>query len=361
MPYDRMAMTVRVRWRTKMAFASAFGVLAIVTAWNLTRSAALVEAEHAYARGDLAGCVGRALDHLQRQPWSRAAALLAGRSLSRLDYAEAAEAYYERSGVLSLNDLQIRAYGLVRGPHPERAIPVFNAILERSPQNVTALRRMAALYLARNDTDELLKLAERLSKIPSGAIIGATLRAVVHHNQKNRQEAVAAFERVLELDPQLHEMPLPHFLFWGQFADDLMGSGRIDDARRYLKHALETVNNAEFMNKLGHTYSLQGELDDAERCFNQAAEWDPSYYAPHANLAKLALQRRQHDVALRELDKARTLAPWQHSVLYNLASAYRQLGRVDEANRIAALIQQLRERPASSARGPNTPWPRYAL
>ena len=113
-----------------------------VTAWNLTRSSAVTDARRAYLRGDLAVGLARALDHLDRQPWSREASLLAANCLSRLDYSGLAEAYYRRAGHLELNDLQVRAYALARGPHPELAIPAYNEILARSPQNVTAMRRL---------------------------------------------------------------------------------------------------------------------------------------------------------------------------------------------------------------------------
>ena len=156
---------------------------------------------------DLTGCLQHALDHLERRPWSREAALLAARCLSRLDYAEQAEPYYRRAGRLSLNDLQIRAYGLVRGPHPELAIPAFHEILELSPGNLAAMRRLAAVLLAQNDTEQLLKLADRLSHSAGGEVIGSMLRGTVYHNDKNPQQAVAAFERVLQLDPELREMP----------------------------------------------------------------------------------------------------------------------------------------------------------
>ena len=118
---------------------------------------------------------------------------------------------------------------------------MYNEILARSPDNVTAMRRLAAVLLALNKGEELLTLADRLEQISSGAVIGSTLRGVVYHNDKIPQQAVAAFERVLELDPELREMPLPRNLFWTQLADDLVSSGRIDDARRYLTKALSSA------------------------------------------------------------------------------------------------------------------------
>ena len=201
------------RWGSALLFVSILIGLLLVTAWNLTRSDALEEARRAYARVDLVGCLQHALDHLERQPWSREAALLAARCLSRLDYADQAEPYFHRAGRLSLSDLQIRAYGMVRGPHPERAIPAFQEILERSPGNVTAMRRLAAVLLAQKDMPQLLKLADSSTMPPGGEVIGSMLRGVVYHNDKNPQQAVAAFERVLELDPELSEMPASRGMF----------------------------------------------------------------------------------------------------------------------------------------------------
>jgi len=335
--------------------------LLLLTTWNLTRSAGLPEARRAYVRGDLALCLQHALDHLERQPWSNEAALLAARCLSRLDYAGEAEPYFRRAGRLALSDMQIRAYGLVRGPHPERAIPAYKEILASWPDNVTALRRLAAVLLAQNDTGELLNLAERLGRISGGAVLGHTLRGVVHHNDKNPQQAVAAFERVLELDPELREMPLSPRLFWSHLADDLLECGRIQDAGRELSRALAKGADADLMNRLGRVYFLQGSLDDAERCFQQAAEWAPSDCGPHVNLAKLALQRQDRERALKHLSQARVLAPRQFDVLYNLASLYRQLGRAADADRIQEVLKQLRGDATSSARPANSPWPRYAL
>jgi hypothetical protein len=83
------------------------GLLAL-TAWNVTRSEALTQARLFYTRGELPTCLLYALDHLQRRPWSREAALLVARCLSRLDFADAAEPYYKRAGELDLNDLQTR-------------------------------------------------------------------------------------------------------------------------------------------------------------------------------------------------------------------------------------------------------------
>lgn len=336
--------------------------LASATALNVTRSDSLVEARRAYARSDLVASLQHALDHLERQPWSREAALLAARCLSRRDYPDQAEPYFQRAGSLSLSDLQLRAYGLARGPHPDRAIRVLGEVLERSPDNVAALRRLAAVLLSHGDAPRLLEVADRLARTPSGEVYGAMLRGTVYHNMSNPQRAVAAFERVLELDPELREMPSSRKLFWDQLASDLVDCGRIEEASKRLEQALAGFRDAELMDLLGYIYFLQGRFDDARQCYRQSAEWDPNFYRPHLNLAKLDIQLRHPDEALRELTLARARAPRSLGVLTILSQLYHQLGKEADARQTQRDIEELRRQATKTSAGERLAgWPRYAL
>src|SRR4051794_23529221 len=73
------------------------GLLAF-TGWSFARSAALAEAESAFERDDLKTALRRALDHLERRPWSIEATRVAARCLSKLDFADLAEPYWLRAG-----------------------------------------------------------------------------------------------------------------------------------------------------------------------------------------------------------------------------------------------------------------------
>jgi tetratricopeptide (TPR) repeat protein len=87
----------------------------------------------------------------------------------------------------------------------------------------------------------------------------------------------------------------------------------------------------------------------------QAAEWDPDLYAPHLDLAKLALLRQDRDLALKHVSQAKLLAPREYSVLYSLQSVYRQLGNTAQADRIQEDLKLLRAN--SAARPRYGPWP----
>ena len=147
-------------------------------------------------------------------------------------------------------------------------------------------------------------------------MIGYTLRGVVAHNDKNREGAVAAFEHVLEVDPDLRLMPLPHQTFWSYLAEDLIKIGRTDEAGRDLTRVLDETPDAP----------QHGLLDEAERCFQQAAEWEPDNYLPRYSLGKIELQRHRLEAARQHLEAARQLAPRQVDVLHSLVTVYRLLG-----------------------------------
>lgn len=332
--------------------------LIVATAWNLTRSTALVDGQQAYSRDDFAVGLSRSLAYLDKQPWSREAALLAAKCLSRLNYVLEAEPYYRLAGHLDLADLQVRAYHLALGPRPELAIPAFHEVLARSPENVTAMRRLAGVLLVQNDIDDLLALADRLEQVAGGSVLGPTLRTVVYHNDNNPQQAVAAFEQVVKLDPELHEMPP---LFCGQFAEDLVSVGRIEDASRFLSIAVSKSSDPSLMNRLGETYFLRGSLDDAERCFLQAADMAPGDYLAYMNLAKLAQSRHDQAEALRQLNRARSLSPRRYNILYKLQLVYRLLGRTAEADLLGQTVKRLREQSALQAPASIQNWPRYSL
>lgn len=206
------------------------------------------------------------------------------------------------------------------------------------------------------------RLADRLIQIPEGAAIGYTLRGVVHYDEENHEDAAAAFERVLALDPDLKVMPLPTRLFWDQLISELMKTGRAADARRYLVRALANTQDAALMTTLGVANDLEGEIDEAERCLRQAIEWDSTYSPAYAYLGRLELYRRQYDNALSHLLKAVKLNPGNYSLLYTLSQAYRQHGELEEAARYQAKAVAVRtKQEAIPPRSQKIPLPRYAL
>jgi tetratricopeptide (TPR) repeat protein len=331
------------RWAAIAGGLVAAGLLAAF-AWSELHPAALAAAEAAYRRNDLPAALRLAEGHLARRPFSRQAALLAARCLSRLGRPDEAEPYYQKAGSLALEDRHIRAYALVLNNRREPAIRAYREILERRPDDVLALSRMAAVLISESRYHEVLEAAERLIQIPDGAVIGHTLAGVVHHNTRDSELAVFAFDRVLQLDPELKRMPLkPRSMFWTEYCYNLLQVGRWAEARRHLHRALEEGEDAKVADLLGQSYYLEGALDDAEQCWRLALQWDPDRFDTWWRIGKLELQRGRPAEAIEPLRRAIALQPKASGPLYSLSLAYRRLGRGAEADQT---LEQARRLPA---------------
>jgi tetratricopeptide (TPR) repeat protein len=320
--------------------------------WSEFHPQALAEADAAYRRNDLETTLRIAKSHLVRRPFSRHAAVLAARCLSRLGRLDDAETYYKQAGSLSIEDRHIRAFGLVVNNRREPAITAYREILASHPDDVLALSRMSAVLISESRWGEVLETANRLMKIPAGAVIGHTLAGVVHHNTADPELAVFEFDRVLELDPKLKQMPLnPHSMVWLEYGHNLLSVGRWGDARRYLERALGEDDEAKVADLLGQSYYLEGAYDEAERYWRLATLWKPDRFGTWWRIGKLELERGRPEEAVEPLRRAVALQPNASGPLYSLSLAYRRLGRTDESNRLAEQVKRLGSKEPSAPGG----------
>lgn len=197
------------RWRRRLAIAACLvaAVLLVAFAWTELNPKALAEADAAYRRNDLETTLRIARGHLARRPFSRQAELLMARCLSRLGRPDEAEPYYQQTGSLGLEDRHIRAYALVVSNRREPAIQAYREILASRPDDVLALSRMAAVLISESRWGDALEAANRLIKIPAGAVLGHTLAGVVHHNTSDSELAVFEFDRVSSSIPSSRGCP----------------------------------------------------------------------------------------------------------------------------------------------------------
>jgi tetratricopeptide (TPR) repeat protein len=319
-----------------------------------TRSDALDRARQTYDKArdakSLAHVVRLAREHLTRQPWSNQAALLAALALSRLDYAPEAEPYYNRSSELTAADAHIRAHAIMRSNDREAAIAAYRHMLIRRPDDTRAARMLAGIYFSRRQFPEALELARALQNSRDGAQEGHRLEAGIRHDMAEPEEAVLHFERVLELDPNLSRIPAEaHLVFWFHYGTDLLAIGRAEAAVSSLLNALERDENPAIRTLLGKGYRQLGKLEEAEECWRNAIQKDPSLAAPWLELGKLQIAANQLADGVATLERAAQLAPANNEVAYALLSAYRRMGNVERALEMESHLERLRaSRPGRS-------------
>jgi tetratricopeptide (TPR) repeat protein len=328
------------------------GVILAVLAWFELHPPALAEADRAYRRDDLSGALGIARRHLSHRPTSRYAALLAARCLSRLGHSGEAETLYRRVWPLDHEDCHIRAYGLVTSNARVPAIQAYEELLERWPDDVLALSRMAAVLISQRDWDRAIVTARRLCEIPAGLVIGHTLAGAVNHDMGEFEAAADDFIRVLELDPHLKQMPLkPRSIFWSKLGHSLLRIGRIEEAQRHLGQGLREGDDPRIADLLGEAYFLQGAFDDAAQYWRLALQWDPRRFGTWWRLGKLELQRGRPGDAVEPLRRSIALQPNAVGPLYSLTLTYRRLGQSEAAAKVAEQADRCRGRALASAGG----------
>jgi tetratricopeptide (TPR) repeat protein len=251
---------------------------------------------------------------------------------------------------LDLDDLHVRAYGLVRGNRRREAEAAYREILARWPDDPLALRRLAAELMTVMRWDEALGLAERLRRTPGGDVDGLAMVAAIQH-QDNKEGAVAAYRRLFEVDPQLRRLPSsPAFrrVFWSQLTEDFLAIGAPAEACRHLDRAPPADRGPHWMWLLGRTYHQDGALDEAGRYWREAVRADPGLTDAWIELGRLALARNRPEEAIAPLERAAGLEPRAYAPAYHLALAYRQVGRLDLAERYRRRAERLRDAPAST-------------
>jgi tetratricopeptide (TPR) repeat protein len=120
--------------------------------------------------------------------------------------------------------------------------------------------------------------------------------------------------------------------WWYHLASMDARLGRIDDAVRDMRRAIE-INSAYAPAywRLGFWLLDQNQTEGAERAFDRATEIDPADRAGWIGLARVFLQRDENARAAGLLERLVGAAPAEAYTLQLLGTAYRRLGRVDEA------------------------------
>jgi tetratricopeptide (TPR) repeat protein len=109
-------------------------------------------------------------------------------------------------------------------------------------------------------------------------------------------------------------------------------SGQSDDAIRDLRRAIELdPAYAPAHRRLGLWLLDRNDTDGAERAFARAAELDRSDVSASVGMARVHLQRQQNQQAVDVLEHGLAEHPGDRYALQLLGTAYRRLGRIDEA------------------------------
>ncbi|MCB1056711.1 MAG: tetratricopeptide repeat protein [Acidobacteria bacterium] len=240
----------------------------------------------------------------------------------------------------------------------ERALEIFEGVLERRPEQYDALVYAGAIHYQRGDTDRASTLLERAARVQPDAFLPQFSLGAVYATRRELERAVECLERAVEIDP------VPQALFL--LASCLYDLGRPGAAIRHLIEAVR-IRPAfeEALQLLGLAYLDRGWYVKARMALGRAQRLTPKrlryrdlvlYLASHLEepLEELSAEgHRWYRKAIESLDRddpeqavsayrrALVLEPENPQLLLSYALLCLQLDRGTEVEAVARRVLDL--------------------
>ena len=216
----------------------------------------------------------------------------------------------------------------------------FQWIREQEPNNAIAHFQLGRAAYGEKDYDTALHEYQTALDLKGGKYRKALLNiGIVYKAQKKIDQAVAAYQKLLELDPQYPEA-------WYNLGLVYLQTNQYREAENSLLAA--TQYNRKYSQawfNLGVLYTKIDEDDKAIQAYRQALDIKPSYQKAQLNLAVRYAKNNQFDKAIELYKAVLDKDPNYASAWLNIGIAYVKLGRENEAE--AALLKTLELEPDS--------------
>ena len=172
--------------------------------------------------------------------------------------------------------------------------------------------------------DEAIADFQRILQLnPQSAEAYCELGAVYRFKEKT-DDALEAYLRALELPAS----PRTHGVAHVCLARLYHSQGRFTDAENHGQRAVALLpQNAEPFFRLADTYLQRGRLALAQQTYQQALALDTNLSPVYQGLGKIAFLQNKLEEASLYYQKALALAPYHAETHYNLALVYRRLGQ----------------------------------
>jgi len=204
-------------------------------------------------------------------------------------------------------------------------VTLWQDVLAHDPTNATAQYNMGTIFLERGEPQQAVAYFERAIELrpqhaPAHHNLGAVLAALGRHD-----EATKEFERAVELEPG-------YALGRVKLGITAMNAGRTAEAKRQFEEALRwQPNHTDAHRGLAGVLLATGKLDDAVHHARAALDGAPNDAEAQNLLGAALAQQGQFPEALQHFETAVRINPDLLQAQGNLMAAYASLGRSAEA------------------------------
>ena len=196
------------------------------------------------------------------------------------------------------------------------------------------------LYLTAHVYSDLsTRASQHLLVTAPGSLQAHQLNAEVLELQGQWEDAITEYRKILEMNPRTTGI---HYRLGGALLSGPRGPTTLEEARREFAAELELdPEDAGAEYELGEMARQARQWPEAIQHFSRAIQLDPQFVAAHIGLGKSLVSAGQAPQAVAPLESAVKLAPDDPVARYQLAFAYRRVGRDSDAEKELAAYRRL--------------------
>jgi tetratricopeptide (TPR) repeat protein len=305
---------------------------------------------------------------LRDHPGHGKAQELKGRALVGLKRWREASQLFERVGIVTSAGERAWSLALLHQQRWSEAQPLLTDLHRQSPNDAEVLHELIACNGKLGNFDEAIRQAERLAELPGHAARGWLMLGTLHNNRLNRKQAIQAWQRVLEINPEANGLQVSADEFLLAVGRAYLLEGQPAEAIPLLERSAKIRDTADAQTYLGDAFEQTGNTERAVTAWKQAlARQTPSAKA-REGLARTALQQQDSAAALAWLGPILDQPDLASSTAYLVQRAHTLGGNAGEAAKWEAKVKQLRSDEqrrdlieAGVLRSPQSFWSRAVL
>ncbi|MDB4039847.1 tetratricopeptide repeat protein [Methylophilaceae bacterium] len=251
---------------------------------------------------------------------------------------------------INLIELLDQAVGLVKVKEFDKAMSVYEAILEKDSMNSQALSHLSIIYLMKERYIEAIDMIHKSIKILKPIIADYQNLAIAYIALRDYENAINAYENIIKISPnnsetykllgnaqievadnigaldsyrKAYELEPDKFESIYNFGSILATSLLHEDAIRYLREAQKIdPNHIECMNKIGRSLSAIGDTESAKVIYQKLMILAPDAVGPYTDYASCLFFEGKYDVAIKKVKEVLIKKPNNDVARTNLGLFY---------------------------------------
>ncbi len=172
---------------------------------------------------------------------------------------------------------------------------ILKQLLKCDPEHAKALQLLGLAKHRQGQNAEAIEIIQTVLDIdPTNADNWNNL-GLAYGGLENYEKSIECIKKAIDFNPK-------QFLFYNNLALQYRASKNYDDAIKTMKEAIKINERPQLWVNLGGMYGELLNLDEAERCFNNALRLDPDSAAAHVDLAFLYHLRGDWKAGFKEYE-----------------------------------------------------------